>query len=103
MSPRIPPFIDSTHISFHKINAAGKRWLELIKSQWNTKTKVMMTAKRSNFTIRGFHGDYDVIVRYRGKPIQMSHFSVDGTDVGKVINVNVSGDGRKCFYAFIAN
>ena len=78
-----------------QINAAGKRWLDLIKNRWSTHIKTQLTSKLSNVDIRGFHGDYDVIVRYLGKSIQMSSFSLDKSDLGKIINITVHGNGRK--------
>ena len=89
-------FVNKGNIFVHiQINAAGKRWLDLIKSRWSTHIKTQLTSKQSNVKIRGFHGDYDVIVRYLGKSIQLSHFSIDKTDSGKVINITVAGNGRK--------
>ena len=51
--------------------------------------------KHTSLDIRGFHGDYDVIVRYQGRPIQLDHFLLGKSDGGKHINITVSGDGRK--------
>ena len=56
--------------------------------------KSLMT-KHTSLDIRGFHGDYDVIVRYQGRPIQLDHFLLGKSDGGKHINITVSGDGRK--------
>lgn len=77
------------------VNAAGKRWLDLIKSQWSTNIKASLSSNHTRIDVRGFHGDYDVTVRYLGKAIQQSHFSIDKTDTGKVVNVTVAGSGHE--------
>ena len=81
-----------------QINAAGKRWLDLIKSRWSTHIKTQLIFNMSDVDIRGFHGDYDVIIRYLGKSIQMSSFSIDKSDDGKIINMTVHGNGRKIVF-----
>lgn len=78
---------------FFQINAAGKRYLDLVKKQWSTNIKTPLTGRQSTIDLRGFYGDYDVIIRYQGKPIKLEHFSLYKEDGEQDINVTVDGSG----------
>lgn len=75
---------------FH-INAAGRRYLDLVKNRWSTNIKTTLTSKSSNFNFRGYYGDYDVIIRYRGKAIQRDHFTLYKGEQNKIITLHVDG------------
>ncbi|WAR09058.1 XYN2-like protein [Mya arenaria] len=77
---------------FH-INEAGKRWLDLVKTQWSTNIKTTLTKPFSQIDLRGFHGDYDVIVKYRGKPIKLLHFNLPSNQQHVNWAVEVDGNG----------
>lgn len=77
--------------NYYYINAAGKRYLDLVKNRWSTNIKTSLTSKSSQFQFRGFYGDYDVIVRYRGKPIKTIHFTLHKNEKNKLVNVHIDG------------
>lgn len=43
--------------------------------------------------LRGFYGDYDVIIRYQGRPIKTQHFSLRNEDDEQEIRLTVDGNG----------
>ncbi|XP_041355120.1 endo-1,4-beta-xylanase 1-like [Gigantopelta aegis] len=49
-----------------RINAAGQRVLHLLEKEWMTH-ETHRSGK--HFTVRAFHGDYEVHVRYRGRGV----------------------------------
>ncbi|XP_046574253.1 endo-1,4-beta-xylanase 1-like [Haliotis rubra] len=55
------------------LNAAGQRYLDLIKKEWSTHVARKLS-EGSSFTVNGFHGDYDIVVNYKGKPIMYQEF-----------------------------
>jgi len=76
-----------------QINAAGRRYLDLVKNQWSTKVNVSLSGSHDNIDIRGFYGDYDVIVHYMGKPIRIEHFSVYKGEDNQDVMIQINGTG----------
>ena len=74
-----------------ELNAAGKRWMKLIYDTWSTHVNTSLAASTS-FDVRGFKGDYEAVVWYKGNPIQRSTFSLGDSD--KTLNIDVAGDGQ---------
>ncbi|XP_041354386.1 endo-1,4-beta-xylanase 2-like [Gigantopelta aegis] len=50
-----------------RLNAAGQRVLDLFENQWMTKETHTLSQSGNQFTVDGFHGDYEVKVIYRGQ------------------------------------
>ncbi|CAG5119582.1 unnamed protein product, partial [Candidula unifasciata] len=71
----------------YKLDEAGKRFQRLIKQDWSTHVKQSLTSGTS-FTVRGFRGDYAVVVYYKGKPVQRSTFTLEKADKTVAIVVN---------------
>ncbi|XP_067666748.1 uncharacterized protein [Haliotis asinina] len=71
--------------SYH-INAAGKRYLNLIHQEWSTHVTHRLTSG-THFNIRGFHGEYDVIVRYQGTPVKKQTFFLGKTDTTVTVDI----------------
>ncbi|KAK7104496.1 hypothetical protein V1264_019203 [Littorina saxatilis] len=46
------------------LNAAGRLVFDLLENQWMTHETHTLSASRGNFTVRGFHGDYELHVIY---------------------------------------
>ena len=44
------------------MTAAGRRVIDLLENQWTTD----VTHRGGTFSMRGYHGDYQVHVRYQG-------------------------------------
>ncbi|KAH9520346.1 hypothetical protein Btru_060574 [Bulinus truncatus] len=76
----------------YTLDKAGQRFLQLTKQEWSTHVNRSLSAG-TNFNIRGFQGDYDVVVWYKDKPIKRQTFSLGKTD--QTVNIDVSGDGHE--------
>ncbi|CAG5133101.1 unnamed protein product, partial [Candidula unifasciata] len=74
----------------YTLDEAGKRFLRLTKKDWSTHVNKSL-ADGTSFNVEGFQGDYNVTVYYRGKPIQISSFSLGKSN--KNVNININGDG----------
>ncbi|XP_046546463.1 endo-1,4-beta-xylanase 3-like [Haliotis rubra] len=79
---------------FH-INAAGKRYIDLLYKEWSTHVTHKMSSG-TQFNVRGFHGDYRVIVKYHGNPVMQQTFTlgkqskqvnIQITNVNNIINI----------------
>ncbi|PVD25620.1 hypothetical protein C0Q70_13279 [Pomacea canaliculata] len=49
-----------------ELTAAGRRVLHLLEEEWMTDETFTPTSSNSQHTVRGFHGDYEVTVLYKG-------------------------------------
>lgn len=49
-----------------QLTAAGRRVLHLLEEEWMTDETFTPTSSNSQHTVRGFHGDYEVTVLYKG-------------------------------------
>ncbi|CAL1542281.1 unnamed protein product [Lymnaea stagnalis] len=76
----------------YTLDKAGQRFIQLTKQEWSTHVNRSLAAGTS-FDIRGFQGDYDLVVYYRNKPIKRQTFSVGETDA--TVNVDITGDGNE--------
>ncbi|ESO92667.1 hypothetical protein LOTGIDRAFT_120667, partial [Lottia gigantea] len=72
----------------YQINAAGQAYLDLIYKEWTTHVTKKMSSSGKSFTERGFHGDYEVIVRYKGSPIKYQTFTLKKG--GMTVNVPIT-------------
>ena len=53
-----------------QLTAAGRRVLDLLERRWMTEvTKDMAAVSGNQFTVRGFHGDYEVHVYRQGQEL----------------------------------
>ena len=52
-----------------------------------------MTGKNNELSVRGFLGEYEVIVRYNGKPIMLQKFTNSKGTVK--VNIDVPAGNRK--------
>ena len=50
-----------------QLTAAGRRVLDLFENQWMTDETHGLTGNQ--LTVRGFHGDYEVLVIYQGREL----------------------------------
>ncbi|KAH9520345.1 Anti-sigma-I factor RsgI6 [Bulinus truncatus] len=74
------------------LNKAGQRYVHLTKQEWSTHVNRSLSSGTS-FTLRGFQGDYDVVVLYHDKPIKRQTFSLGKTD--QTVDVTISGSGHE--------
>lgn len=71
----------------------GQRWACLVKKEWTTHVTQNLGISGQSFDVRGFQGDYEVIVKKYGVPVQKETFSLgkaDGVVRIQVTNRNVS-------------
>ena len=54
---------------------SGQRWACLVKKEWTTKEMFNLRAGTS-FSLRGFQGDYEVLVKRDGVPVQRELFTL---------------------------
>ncbi|KAI8793504.1 endo-1,4-beta-xylanase A [Biomphalaria glabrata] len=73
------------------LNKAGQRFVQLTKHEWSTHVNRSLSTGTS-FSVRGFQGDYDVVVLYHDKPIKRQTFTLGKGDL--TVDVNISGTGR---------
>ncbi|XP_055876275.1 uncharacterized protein LOC106075843 [Biomphalaria glabrata] len=76
----------------YTLDKAGQRFVHLTKNEWSTHVNRSLSSGTS-FNIRGFQGDYDVIVWYKEKPIKKQTFHLGKTD--QTVTVDISGDGHE--------
>ncbi|KAL8570832.1 hypothetical protein ACOMHN_006981 [Nucella lapillus] len=69
----------------------GHRYVCLIKKEWTTNVTRNM-ASNTEFSTRAFHGDYEVIIRRTGVPIQKENFSLGKNIMTVHINVTENTD-----------
>nr|KAG5712880.1 hypothetical protein BaRGS_007477 [Batillaria attramentaria] len=53
-----------------ELTAAGRRVLDLLENQWMTDETHVLSQSGDQFTVRGFHGNYDVRVMYNGHELR---------------------------------
>ncbi|BFY97339.1 hypothetical protein BsWGS_00379 [Bradybaena similaris] len=80
------------HGNSYTLDEAGKRFLRLTKEEWSTHENRSLSAGTS-FDVRGFQGDYEVVVNYSGKPIVLSSFTLGKEDLS--VTINIQGDGSE--------
>ncbi|ESO92665.1 hypothetical protein LOTGIDRAFT_120651, partial [Lottia gigantea] len=79
----------------YRVNAAGKHYLDLIYQEWNTHV-IHDLGNGKIFSVRGFHGDYEVIVKYKGSPIKDQKFTLTKSDTH--VDVTVTDiHGKICY------
>ncbi|XP_070202671.1 anti-sigma-I factor RsgI6-like isoform X2 [Littorina saxatilis] len=68
---------------------AGRRFLDLVENQWMTDETHVLSQSRDTYTVRGFHGDYELHVIYQGHDLAnlTKTFTLGKTD--HTINVDV--------------
>ncbi|XP_046331187.2 endo-1,4-beta-xylanase 3-like [Haliotis rufescens] len=74
------------------VNAAGQRYFDLVKKEWSTHVAKNLS-DGSTFSVNGFHGDYDIVVNYKGKPVMYQEFHLGKADA--TLNLDISGDGHQ--------
>ncbi|KAK7104256.1 anti-sigma-I factor RsgI6-like [Littorina saxatilis] len=52
--------------NLEELTAAGRRVFDLLENQWMTDDTRVLSQTGSHYTVRGFHGDYEVHVIYKG-------------------------------------
>ncbi|KAK6179071.1 hypothetical protein SNE40_011513 [Patella caerulea] len=71
----------------YRVNPAGKHYIDLIYKEWST--HVIHDLKNGKiFSVRGFHGDYEVMVKYKGTPIKDIQFTLGKSD--KTVDITVT-------------
>ena len=53
----------------------GQRWACLVKKEWTTK-ETFNLGSGTSFSLRGFQGDYEVLVKRGGVPVQRELFTL---------------------------
>ncbi|KAH9520353.1 hypothetical protein Btru_060582 [Bulinus truncatus] len=86
------PSMALVHGNSFTLDKAGERYLQLTKQEWSTHVNRSLSAGTS-FDMRGFQGDYDVIVWYQNKPIKIQSFSLGKSNL--TVNIDISGDGHE--------
>ncbi|KAH9520361.1 Glycoside hydrolase, 10 [Bulinus truncatus] len=86
------PSMALVHGNSFTLDKAGERYLQLTKQEWSTHVNRSLSAGTS-FDVRGFQGDYDVIVWYQNKPIKIQSFSLGKSNL--TVNIDISGDGHE--------
>ncbi|KAK7103964.1 uncharacterized protein [Littorina saxatilis] len=71
------------------LTAAGRRVLDLLENQWMTDETHVLSQSGDHFTVRGFHGDYEMQVIYQGHQQSSLNFTLGKDD--ETVNVNVHG------------
>nr|KAG5694098.1 hypothetical protein BaRGS_033717 [Batillaria attramentaria] len=72
-----------------ELTAAGRRVLDLFENQWMTDETRSLTSLGDQFTVRGFHGDYEVNVIYQGRELEQSKETFELGKASKWITINV--------------
>ena len=72
-----------------QLTAAGRRVLDLLENQWMTDETRALSQSGNHFTVRGFHGNYEVHVIYNGHELgNLKKTFTLGKDAGTV-HINV--------------
>ncbi|CAH1253936.1 Hypp1279 [Branchiostoma lanceolatum] len=78
-----------------EINEAGRRWRQLVFNDWRTNlslTDGTLTPEGKAFDFRGFHGDYDIVIKSHGIPMATKTFQLLPGDDTLVLNINIAND-----------
>lgn len=73
------------------LNEAGHRYLHLVKEEWSTHVNMSLTSG-PQFDLRGFKGDYEVVVRRNGEVVKTLNFSLNGTST--TVNIDLQSSAR---------
>nr|KAG5687191.1 hypothetical protein BaRGS_025805 [Batillaria attramentaria] len=71
------------------LTPAGRRVLDLLENQWMTDETHVLSQSSDQFTVRGFHGDYEVRVRYQGRELHNLRKTFTLGKGGQTVNVSV--------------
>ena len=63
--------------------------LDLLENQWMTDDTRILSQTGNQFTVRGFHGDYEVHVLYQGQELSNLKQMFTLGKTSKTININV--------------
>lgn len=74
---------------FEQILEPGQRYICLVKKEWTTNLKRNL-GEGLAFQFRGFRGDYDVVVRRNGVPVQKESFVLSNNDTAIIIRITNS-------------
>ncbi|XP_076444047.1 uncharacterized protein LOC143282327 [Babylonia areolata] len=58
----------------------GQRWACLVNKEWRTRETVKLPDPLSPVSLRGFQGEYEVVVHRNGLPVQKEQFSLGSED-----------------------
>nr|KAG5692762.1 hypothetical protein BaRGS_009378 [Batillaria attramentaria] len=88
-----------------QLTEAGRRVLDLLENQWMTDETHAMSQEGHKFTVRGFHGDYEVHVRYQGHELSdlKQNFTLGKDDHNVVVNVDVRHMLPACANTLVAS
>lgn len=75
-----------------KFLESGERFACLTKKEWTTKVTRNLKDSGSVFSLRAFQGDYEVIVKIGGVPVQRQTFKLGKEDT--TVNIAVSASNR---------
>lgn len=78
------------NISLNQIAEPGRRWACLVKKEWSTRVNINLGISGLDFDVRGFQGDYQVVIKKKGVPTQSMNFSLG--KLAAVINIPVSAN-----------
>ena len=76
---------------FHlqQLTEAGRRVLDLLENKWMTDETHVLSHSGDNFRVRGFHGDYEVHVRYHGHEVLNLKQTFSLGQGGHTVTINV--------------
>jgi hypothetical protein len=85
-----------------QLNEAGRRYVRLVKEDWSTHVNRSLTSG-SHFDLRGFRGDYEVVIRQNGAVVKTATFSLNGSETTVDISVGTSNSQGICAGLFFHN
>ncbi|KAK6179075.1 hypothetical protein SNE40_011515 [Patella caerulea] len=72
----------------YRINAAGQHYIDLLYKEWTTQVSRKISSDNEQFSVRGFHGDYQAVVKYKGSAVHYQTFSLSKKDINLDVVVN---------------
>ncbi|XP_076444115.1 uncharacterized protein LOC143282381 [Babylonia areolata] len=70
----------------------GQRYACLVRKEWNTNQTFQLSDSTSSLSLRGFQGDYQVVVKRDGKPVQKKDFVLGTDNAAWTLDVTSSTD-----------
>ncbi|XP_066273277.1 anti-sigma-I factor RsgI6-like [Branchiostoma lanceolatum] len=78
-----------------ELNEAGRRWRQLVFTDWRTNLSLhhgTTTPAGQEFDFRGFHGNYEIKVKFHGQVAATKTFSLTPGDGPMVVDIDMPND-----------
>jgi hypothetical protein len=72
-----------------QLTAAGRRVLNLLENEWMTDDSRLASQSGGRYTLRGFHGDYEVHVIYQGRELSILQQTFHLGKTARTVTINV--------------